>query len=518
MTAGAVRETSKILRERIVAIAAHQLEAAVEDIELVGSRAIVRGTPSVGLSLAEIAGAAYFEAGTLPEGVPAGLEASARYTAEVASIWVNATHLCTCEVDPATGEVTLLRYIVSEDCGPMINPNVVEGQIAGGTVQGIGGVLYEHLSYDEDGNPIATTFMDYLLPTAAEVPVIEYGHVETPERRAGRLQGRGRGRRDRRAAGGGERGGRRARTVRRRPSRSCRSARRGSSSSSRRATRLPRTPSRGDTIVRREPTGDALSEPAGQRRRYDSPVRRERAAATRARIVAAGAEILHGYPIWNWGALTVRAVAQRAGVNERTVYRYFATERALRDAVMTQLEDEAGVDLQGLTLDGLQKFTAQILEFVSSFPLEPRTPERPHARLDQPAPARRAAGRGGALHRRVVGRRPGDGGRPVRRAVEHGHLRAAGGRLGARFARRDPGGDVGHLPGAGRHLPRGGPGLLASAPMVRPAPVRRRAAAAPEVGRGPGAGGPGVLGSSGPWSSRKGGYSSRMSVTYGMTR
>jgi AcrR family transcriptional regulator len=123
--------------------------------------------------------------------------------------------------------------------------------------------------------------------------------------------------------------------------------------------------------------GEPLSEPAGQRRRYDSPVRRERAAATRARIVAAGAEILHGYPIWNWGALTVRAVAQRAGVNERTVYRYFASERALRDAVMAELEAEAGVDLEGLTLDGLQKFTSQILEFVSSFPLEPRTPDDP---------------------------------------------------------------------------------------------------------------------------------------------
>ena len=62
--------------------------------------------------------------------------------------------------------MTLLRYIVSEDCGPMINPNVVEGQIAGGVVQGIGGVLYEHLAYDDDGNPLTTTFMDYLVPTA----------------------------------------------------------------------------------------------------------------------------------------------------------------------------------------------------------------------------------------------------------------------------------------------------------------------------------------------------------------
>jgi carbon-monoxide dehydrogenase large subunit len=62
----------------------------------------------------------------------------------------------------------------------MINPTVVEGQIAGGVVQGIGGVLYEQLAYDESGNPLATTFVDYLLPTAAEVPVIEYGHIETP--------------------------------------------------------------------------------------------------------------------------------------------------------------------------------------------------------------------------------------------------------------------------------------------------------------------------------------------------
>ena len=97
----------------------------------------------------------------------------------------------------------------------MINPNVVEGQIAGGAVQGIGGALYEHLAYDDDGNPVATTFMDYLLPTATEVPMIEYGHIETPEPRSRGLQGRRRGRRHRRAARGRQRGRRRARAVRR---------------------------------------------------------------------------------------------------------------------------------------------------------------------------------------------------------------------------------------------------------------------------------------------------------------
>jgi carbon-monoxide dehydrogenase large subunit len=145
------------------------------------------------VSLAEIADLAYFKPGALPEGVPVGLEASARYRARSPMIWANATHLCTCEVDVTSGAVTLLRYIVSEDCGPMINPNVVEGQIAGGTVQGIGGVLLEHLVYDEDGNPRATTFMDYLLPTSTDVPAIEYGHIETPAPGPGGFKGVGEG-------------------------------------------------------------------------------------------------------------------------------------------------------------------------------------------------------------------------------------------------------------------------------------------------------------------------------------
>jgi aerobic carbon-monoxide dehydrogenase large subunit len=193
MTAGAIRETATILRERLCAIAAHKLEAAVDDIELAGSRAHVRGTPAIGITLREIAAIAYFEPFSLPPGLPAGLEASARYTAEAPVIWVNATHVCTCEVDAETGGVTLLRYIVSEDCGPMINPSVVEGQIAGGVVQGIGNALFEDLACDDDGNPVATTFIDYLVPSAAEVPMLEFGHIETPSPGPGGYKGVGEG-------------------------------------------------------------------------------------------------------------------------------------------------------------------------------------------------------------------------------------------------------------------------------------------------------------------------------------
>ncbi len=178
MVAGAIRETAAALKERIATIAAHLLEAAPGDIVIADGHASVAGVPTARLSIAEIADTAYFGPDKLPRDIPLGLEASARYRSESLNVWANATHVCTCEVDTGTGHVQILRYIVAEDCGPMINPNVVEGQIAGGTVQGIGGALYEEFNWDDEGNPLATTFMDYLIPTAMEVPDIEFVHVE----------------------------------------------------------------------------------------------------------------------------------------------------------------------------------------------------------------------------------------------------------------------------------------------------------------------------------------------------
>jgi carbon-monoxide dehydrogenase large subunit len=176
----AARLAAGEVRSRMLAIVAHHLEASPDDLEIVSGRVQVAGSPAKGMSVAEIAAKAYTEPASLPPGLALGLEAQTRYTPDSYCTWANACHICLCEIDAATGSVEILRYVVSEDCGVMINPNVVEGQIAGGVVQGIGGVLYEHLQYDDSGNPLTTTFLDYLLPTAAEVPEIEYGHVETP--------------------------------------------------------------------------------------------------------------------------------------------------------------------------------------------------------------------------------------------------------------------------------------------------------------------------------------------------
>lgn len=186
---GAAIGAAKALRSKVVAIAAHLLEAAPADIDIDGGVAFVAGSPAVGRSFAELAHVAYRQSDLLAGGPEPDLEASHRYQPPKMFTFSNACHMCVVEVDVETGVVDLQRYVVSEDCGPMINPTVVEGQIVGGVVQGIGGVLYEHMAYDDDGNPLASTFLDYLLPGAAEMPTIEIGHIETPADTEGGFKG-----------------------------------------------------------------------------------------------------------------------------------------------------------------------------------------------------------------------------------------------------------------------------------------------------------------------------------------
>jgi aerobic carbon-monoxide dehydrogenase large subunit len=167
------------VREKAITIAAEMLEAAEADLTLEDGRLKVSGTDKA-VTLAEIAtkldGAA---AMPLPAGVEPGLSATAYYEAR-ATTFANGSNCCEVEVDIATGAVKILRYVVAHDCGKMINPMLVDGQIRGGVVHGIGNALYEHMCFDEAGQPVTTNYGEYLLPTAPGLPRIEIVHLETP--------------------------------------------------------------------------------------------------------------------------------------------------------------------------------------------------------------------------------------------------------------------------------------------------------------------------------------------------
>jgi len=125
------------------------------------------------------------------------------------------------------------------------------------------------------------------------------------------------------------------------------------------------------------PTTESRPPAEPRRRHYDSTLRRQGAAETRARIIAAGSELLHSSSVRDWHGLTIRAVAEKAGVNERTVYRHFTNEQGLHDAVMHQFEDEAGIDLHGMQLEDVADVTARIFAHVSSYPTDAHQPLDP---------------------------------------------------------------------------------------------------------------------------------------------
>ena len=158
-------------------IAAHMLEAAEDDIEFEGGRFSVAGSPGTGLSIQEVAGAAYL-ANDLPEGMEPVLSES-HFFDPPNFTWPYGTHVCVVEVDTETGGVTIPKYVAVDDCGPVVNPAIVDGQLHGGIAQGIAQALYEEAVYDSEGNLRTGTMMDYMIPGAPEIPNMILDRTET---------------------------------------------------------------------------------------------------------------------------------------------------------------------------------------------------------------------------------------------------------------------------------------------------------------------------------------------------
>jgi carbon-monoxide dehydrogenase large subunit len=176
---GAVFRASNAVAEKIRRIAAHVLEASSEDVELMDGYAAIKGVPEMRISIREVASIAYsMDARELPPGESFGLEATDYYDPPSASI-NNATHICAVTIEQETGLVELERYVVVHDCGRIINPLLVDGQIYGAVAQGIGSVLWEAVRYDEQGQPVTTSLMDYMIPVAPHLPNIEALAEET---------------------------------------------------------------------------------------------------------------------------------------------------------------------------------------------------------------------------------------------------------------------------------------------------------------------------------------------------
>lgn len=176
---GAVLRASAVVADKLRRLAAHALEASPADIELSQNYAHITGVPQLRVSIRDLAATAYsMSAGELPPGENYGLEATDYYDPPYPSI-TNAVHVVQVAIDALTGLVDIERYVVVHDSGRIINPPIVEGQIQGGIMQGLGSVLYEAIRHDAEGQPLQASLMDYLLPTMADAPDIEILHQET---------------------------------------------------------------------------------------------------------------------------------------------------------------------------------------------------------------------------------------------------------------------------------------------------------------------------------------------------
>jgi carbon-monoxide dehydrogenase large subunit len=175
----AVARAAEKVQEKAKRICAALLEAAPEDIELVDGNYQVRGSPDKGKTMADIALAAHVPPQELPADIEPGLEETSFYDPEN-FVFPFGAHACVVDVDVETGKVQVVRYVAVDDCGPAINPMLIDGQVHGGVVHAIGQALYERVHYDQNGQLVTSTFVDYAIPTAAELPHIETDRTETP--------------------------------------------------------------------------------------------------------------------------------------------------------------------------------------------------------------------------------------------------------------------------------------------------------------------------------------------------
>ena len=173
-------EAARIVAQKALDIAAVLLEVSAADLELVDGAARLKGVPEIKRDLGDLARAVNGSIGfPLPGGIPAGLFATSNFQVQ-GTPFASGTHVAEVEVDPETGLVEIERYTVVHDCGRVLNPTVVDGQVVGGVVHGIGATLFEWMQYDAFGQPLTVTYADYLLPSADVVPRIDVHHMESP--------------------------------------------------------------------------------------------------------------------------------------------------------------------------------------------------------------------------------------------------------------------------------------------------------------------------------------------------
>src|SRR5580704_15618825 len=177
---GAAGRAADIVAGQLRRIAAGELEASPADIELAEGVARIRGDDNTAITIAELARLVYFQAHRLAEDLRYGLEA--RATFDPPGTFSNASHAAMVVIDPGTGAIRLHRYLVVEDCGVVINPMVVDGQVRGGVTQGAAAALLERVLFDPEGQPVSATLMDYLAPTAAEMCAVDIVHLQTPSK------------------------------------------------------------------------------------------------------------------------------------------------------------------------------------------------------------------------------------------------------------------------------------------------------------------------------------------------